>query len=303
MVDVLIVGGGPAGLTAALYAGRAGKSITVLEKNAFGGQITWSPKVENFPATAALSGLEFSDRLTEQVLRYGVNLESDEVNAVQVENNLVRVSTVFGDTYEAKTLILATGAAPRRLGLPEEERFIGAGVSFCAVCDGEFFREKTVAVVGGGNTALQEAIYLSALCKTVYLIHRRAEFRADQSLVSAMATHPNIFFLPDRVVTQLKGESRLSAVVLERKDGTTEELAVDGLFLAVGHTPENALFPSIVPITDQGYADADESCKTNFPQIFVAGDCRQKQVQQLTTAVSDGATAALAACRYLDESV
>lgn len=301
MVDIIVVGGGPAGLTAALYAGRAGKSVTVIEKNAFGGQITWSPKVENFPATASLSGLEFSDRLTEQVLSHGVNLELDEVTEIKTEENLVTVSTAFGETFTAKALILATGAAPRRLGLKEEERLIGSGISFCAVCDGEFFRDKDVAVVGGGNSALQEAIYLSSLCKTVYLIHRRNEFRADKALVQSMQNHENIVFIPESVVSALHGENHLSGVTLQKKDGTTSKLSIDGMFLAIGHDPENALFDPIVPLTAGGYADADESCKTNLPQIFVAGDCRVKEVQQLTTAVSDGATAALAACRYIDE--
>ena len=302
MVDILVVGGGPAGLTAALYAGRAGKSVTVIEKNAFGGQITWSPKVENFPATASLSGLEFSDRLTEQVLAHGVNLELDEVTNIQTEQGVVTVSTAFGETFTGKALILATGAAPRRLGLQEEERFIGSGISFCAVCDGEFFRDKDVAVVGGGNSALQEAIYLSSLCKTVYLIHRRNEFRADKALVESMQSRENIVFIPECVVSALHGENHLNGVTLQKTDGTTSELLIDGMFLAIGHDPENALFDPIVPLTSGGYADADESCKTNLPQIFVAGDCRVKEVQQLTTAVSDGATAALAACRYIDEN-
>lgn len=300
MTDLIIVGGGPAGLTAALYAARAGKSVTVLEKNAFGGQITWSPNVENFPATPALSGLAFSDRLVEQVTALGVTLELGEVTDIQLENETVTVTTDFDETYSANALILATGATPRKLGLPTEEKYIGAGISFCAVCDGDFYRHKTVAVIGGGNSALQEAVYLSALCKTVYLIHRRNEFRADRSLVEKIKKQENIVFLPERVVSDLQGETHLTGITLKKNNGKTEDLPLDGLFVAIGHDPENALFPSLVSMTESGYADADESCKTDHPQIFVAGDCRRKEVRQLTTAVSDGANAALAACRYLD---
>lgn len=298
MHDVIIIGGGPAGLTAALYASRAGKSVLLLEKNTFGGQITWSPKVENFPTIPCLSGMDFADRLTAQVSDYDVELELDEAADIIKTENGFTVKTAFGSEFQGKALIAATGAKPRRLGLENEESYIGSGVSFCAVCDGDFFREKTVAVNGGGNTAVQEALYLSKLCKKVYLIHRRDSFRADSALTDALETHPNIERVLNSSITALHGEGKLSSVTLDNG----QELETDGLFIAIGHEPENEIFKNLIELNSAGYADSGENCVTVCPGLFVAGDFRQKEVRQLTTAMADGATAALAACKYIDSS-
>ncbi|MBR5237065.1 MAG: FAD-dependent oxidoreductase [Clostridia bacterium] len=297
--DVIVIGGGPAGLTAALYARRAGKSVLVVEKNAFGGQIAWSPKVENYPALPSVSGLELSDKLTEQVLSHGAELELDEAVSIKKEADGFLVETAFGGTFFSRALIAAAGAAPKKLGIEKEEQFIGAGVSFCAVCDGEFYRNKTVAVNGGGNTALQEALYLSDLCQKVYLIHRRTEFRGDYALVEALKKRENVAFVLGATIQGLLGENKLTGVRVNA-GGDETDIALDGLFVAIGHTPETRLFAQLMALDEGGYADADESCLTQTAGLFVAGDCRRKTLRQLTTAMADGASAAIAACHYLD---
>ena len=299
MFDILIVGGGPAGLTAALYGRRAGKAVLVLEKNTFGGQISWSPKVENYPAIASVSGLELADLLTAQATEQGAQIELDEVTSVTREDDHFTVTTAFGETYEARTVIAATGAVPRGLGLEGEEALIGRGVSFCAVCDGEFYRGADVAVVGGGNSALQEALYLSDLCRRVYLIHRRDAFRADRALVDRASARENIQMIRPASVTALHGNDVLEGITVREQD-TERTYSVQGLFLAIGHLPQNGLFSELLPLDEAGYAAIGESCTTPTPGLFVAGDCRAKSVRQLTTAASDGAVAALAACHYLD---
>ncbi|MBE7048877.1 MAG: FAD-dependent oxidoreductase [Ruminococcaceae bacterium] len=298
--DIIVIGGGPAGLTAALYARRAGKSVLVLEKNTFGGQIAWSPKVENYPGFSSISGLELSDKLTEQVLSHGAELELEEVVSAQKKDNLFSVATDFGNTITAKALITAVGAAPKKLGLPNEEQLIGAGISFCAVCDGEFFRDKIVAVNGGGNTALQEALYLADLCKKVYLIHRRNQFRGDESLVVALKNRSNVELVLSATISALMGEQRLTAITVTKTEGQEKNLSVDGLFVAIGHAPENGPFADLITLDESGYADSDENCHTKTEGLFVAGDCRKKSLRQLSTAIADGASAALAACHYID---
>lgn len=301
MHDILVIGGGPAGLTAAIYARRAGKTVLVLEKNTYGGQIVWSPKVENFPGFSSISGLDLGERMTAQATEAGATLEMDEISSVRREGNLFVAASSFGAEYVGKTLIFATGAAPKKLGLAREESFIGSGISFCAVCDGEFYRNRVTAVIGGGNTALQEALYLSDICKTVYLIHRRTEFRGDSTLTEAVSRRENILPYTPYVPVELLGEGRIAGIRVRNTDTNEEkDIPINGLFIAVGHTPENALFDGFVPFNEQGYAACTEDCLTPIPGLFVAGDCRAKGVKQLTTAVSDGSTAALAACRYLD---
>ena len=300
MHDIIIIGAGPSGLTAAIYARRAGKSVLVIEKNTFGGQITWAPKVENFPTIASVSGMEFADRLVDQVMNLGADLELDEVTKIEKNGDIFKVDTIFGGTYEAKAVIVAVGASPRKLGLENEEKFIGSGISFCAVCDSEFFKGKPVAVNGGGNTALQEAIYLSDTCEKVYIIHRREEFRADAALVDVIRKKPNIELVLNCTVTKLIGEKKLSSIVVTDKNGIETEIKIDCLFEAIGHDPENKPFEAFLKLDESGYADSEENCLTKTEGMFVAGDCRKKNVRQLTTAVSDGATAALAACSYID---
>lgn len=300
MYDIIIIGGGPAGLTAALYALRAGKSVLVIEKSTFGGQITWSPKVENFPTIPSISGAELGDRLTSQVLEQGAELELDEVVSVELDGDIKRVKTDFGGTFEAKALIIAAGARPRTLGIPGEDALMGAGVCFCAVCDGAFYKDRPVAVNGGGNSALQDAMLLSDTCSKVYLIHRRDTFRGEARLVEALRARENVEFVLNSSITALIGQDELSGLIVTNDKGESREISVDGLFVAIGHAPDNGVFSELVDLDKGGYADSDESCTTKTPGVFVAGDCRKKNVRQLTTAAADGSCAALAACRYVD---
>ncbi len=302
MYDIIIIGGGPAGLTAALYARRAEKTVLVIEKNTFGGQIIWSPKVENFPGFASISGMELGDNLMAQAMALGAELVLDEVTKITKNNDDFCVCTQLSGKFNAKALILATGSAPRHLGLPHEEALIGGGISFCAVCDGEFFRKSDVAVVGGGNTALQEALYLSDICANVHLIHRRVTFRADQSLTQRIARRRNIHLHCPSEIIALHGTDQLQGVTILLKKGATTEisLAVSGLFVAIGHNPQTSLLKAFADLDERGYACAGESTETRTSGIFVAGDCRKKFVKQLTTAVADGSCAAIAACHYLD---
>lgn len=301
MYDIIIIGGGPAGLTAALYARRAGKSVLVIEKGTFGGQIVWSPEVENYPGFQTVSGMEFGDKLTDQVKRSGAELKQDVATVVSQGSGNFSVQTKILGTFDAKSVIFATGAAPRKLGLSNEDRLIGAGISYCAVCDGDFFRAENVAVVGGGNTALQEALYLSDICANVYLIHRRENFRADASLVSLAEKRSNIHFRRSMEITRLQGAEQLHGITVRSLPDHAEEiLTISGLFVAIGYAPMTELIRKFASLDDRGYVCADESTVTATPGVFVAGDCRGKNVKQLTTAVADGSCAAVAACRYID---
>ena len=300
LYDTLIIGGGAAGLTAATYLRRAGKTVLVLEKNAFGGQITWSPRVENFPGFVSVSGTELGDRLLEQAMAQGAEVELDEVVAVRAEADGIKTAVCeSGAEYRGRTLIVAVGAKPRLLGVPREEELTGRGVCFCAVCDGDFYAGQDVAVCGGGNAALQDALLLSEKCRRVFLIHRRGTFRGEQRLVEALEKRANVEFLLNARVTALLGDTELTGVELER-DGQLLTLPVTGLFVAVGHRPDNTAFAELLDLDGAGYADAGEDCLTRSAGVFVAGDCRKKAVRQLTTAAADGSVAALAACRYLD---
>lgn len=300
MYDVIIIGGGPAGLTAALYALRAGKSVLVIEKNAFGGQITWSPKVENFPTIESISGTELADRLMSQVMNQGADMELDEVSSVEIKDGIKLVKTEFGAEFEGKTLIIATGAKPRMLGIDREEELTGAGVCFCAVCDGAFYKGHPVAVNGGGNSALQDAMLLSETCSKVYLVHRRDSFRGEAKLVEALEAKENVEFVLNSSITALKGENELKGITVTDNNGAERDIEVDGLFVAIGHAPDNRFVAELMVLDEAGYADSGEDCLTKTPGVFVAGDCRKKAVRQLTTAAADGSAAALAACRYID---
>ena len=297
--DIIIIGGGPAGLTAAVYARRAGKSVLVLEKAALGGQITWSPKVENFPSVVSISGTDLGDRMAEQAMAQGAEVEIEEVTGIEDCGDFRRVSCEFGAHYEGRAVILATGAKPRMLGVEREEELVGSGVGYCAVCDGAFFKGMPVAVSGGGNSALQDAMLLSETSSRVYLIHRRDNFRGEEALVEALREKDNVEFVLNAAITRLVGEDELTGVVV-RQNGEEREIPVDGLFVAIGHEPDNGAFAEHLALDERGYAAANESCVTKTPWLFVAGDCRAKKVRQLTTAVADGAVAALAACAWLD---
>lgn len=298
MYDIIIIGGGPAGLTAATYARRAGRSVLVIEKHAFGGQITWSPKVENFPSVLSISGTELGDRLLEQAMEHGAEVELDEVTGVSLDGDIKRVHTESGAEFECRALIIATGARPRMLGIEREDELVGSGVCYCAVCDGAFYKGHPVAVNGGGNSALQDALLLSEKCSRVYLIHRRSAFRGEAKLVEALRERENVEFVLNASIVGLTGGGELEGVVVEQ-DGARREIPVDGLFVAIGHAPDNGVFAPLMDLTESGYADSGEDCTTRTPGVFVAGDCRRKSVRQLTTAMADGSTAALAACGYL----
>ena len=301
MYDIIIIGSGPAGLTAALYALRADKRVLVLEKENFGGQITFSPKVENYPAFMQISGNELAQKLMDQVMEHGADIELGEVTGIVCEPDRKKVLCT-DEVYEARAVIIATGSRHRQLGLEGEIELIGAGISYCAVCDGAFFNSQNVAIVGGGNTALQEAVLLSDICHEVTVIQNLPMLTGEGRLIRAIEAKPNVRVIYDSLVTGLVGEESLRAVrVLNTVTDEEQELAVDGLFVAIGQKPENEPFSSLVELDANGYVLAGEDCKTSAPGIFVAGDCRTKGVRQVTTAVADGATAALAACRYLDE--
>ena len=299
MVDIIVIGGGPAGLTAAVYARRAGKSVLVLEKDALGGQITWSPKVENYPAVPAVSGMDLGNRMAEQAMDMGAEVEIDEVLRIEDFGSHKRVYGSFGTEYDARAVILAAGAKPRKLGLKREDELVGSGVGYCAVCDGAFFKGQAVAVNGGGNSALQDAVLLSDLCSRVYLVHRRGSFRGEEALVDQLRGKENVEFVLNAVITELKGDSELSGITVEQ-DGMQREIPVSGLFVAIGHEPDLAAFADFLDRDAQGYAASDEGCLTKTEGFFVAGDCRRKKIRQVTTAAADGAVAALAACAWLD---
>ena len=300
MYDILLVGGGPAGLTAAIYAARAGKTVAVLERETPGGQIVSAPLVENYPGILSISGAELAQKMTEQAKSLGAELLSAEATGLSKTQNGFLVSCADG-ALEARTVILATGASHRKLGLSQEDALTGCGISYCAVCDGAFYDGAGVAVVGGGDTALQDALFLANTCRSVTLIHRREAFRASAMLVSRAEKQENIRLLRSRTVQRLiRSEDALQGVeLLHTETGQTERLNVDGLFIAVGQAPQSAPFLDAIAAED-GYYLAGEDTKTSLPGVFAAGDGRKKQVRQLTTAVSDGAAAALAACRWLD---
>ncbi len=294
MYDIIVVGGGPSGLTAALYARRANKTVLVIEKATFGGQITYSPNVENIPGFVSLSGNEFAEKMVEQVMEQGADVECAEVLSI-TDGDIKTVVTDSGN-FEGKSVIIATGAKHRLLGLENEENLIGNGISFCAVCDGAFYENKTVAVIGGGNSALQEALMLTELCKKVYVVQNLDYFTGEKKLVNMLEAKNNVEIILGAKVTKLLGENELTGIVVN----DDKALELDGMFVAVGLVPQNEIFKDLINLNSYGYVDADEKCLTNKNGIFVAGDCRSKKIRQVVTACADGATAALAACDYVD---
>ena len=301
MHDMIIVGGGPAGLTAAIYGLRAGKSVLVIEKNGFGGQIAYSPKVENIPGTISISGTEFADKLTEQAMNLGADVELETVVRVEA-GSIKKVYTEEGGCYEAKAVILAVGVKHRMLGLPGEEELVGNGISFCAVCDGAFYAGQNVAMIGGGNSALQEALLLSEVCSKVTIVQNLADFTGEKKLAEAITEKDNVeVFFSTLVDEYLTTDGALTGLRLKNDiTGEKFDIAVDGAFLAVGLQPENEPFADFAALNAWGYFDSAEDCLTATPGLFVAGDCRSKRIRQVTTAAADGAIAAMAACHYLD---
>ena len=300
MYDIIIVGAGPAGMTAAIYARRAAKSVMVLEAVNYGGQILNTPDIENYPAEAHISGYDFSTKLYEQAKALGAQFVFEKAVGIKNGNGRKTVVTVK-NSYEAGAVILATGSANRKLGLEEEERLVGKGVSYCATCDGNFYRKKVVAVVGGGNTALEDALYLSDLAEKVYLIHRRDSFRGEEANVSRLTARDNVEMIFNSNVTKLIADKRLRAVEVTNKiDDSVRTVELNGLFVAVGRVPENNNFADLVKLDDAGYVEAGEDCHTSCDGIFVAGDNRTKALRQLVTAAADGAMAATEAVKYIN---
>ena len=299
MYDIIIIGGGPAGLTAAVYARRANKSVLVIEKNIFGGQITYSPKVENIPGFVSLTGNEFAEKLVDQAIALGADFEMCEV--LSLENGSTKKVVTDSGTFEGSSVIIATGARHRMLGLPNEEKFVGEGISFCAVCDGAFYEGKTVGVVGGGNSALQEAVLLSELAKDVYVFQNLDVLTGEEALQQQLRTKQNVHIITGVLVEELIGEDTLSGVRIKDNSGTSTDVLLDGLFIAIGLVPQNEPFADLLSLDQGGYAVSDEGCTTKTEGIFVAGDCRKKKIRQVATAAADGAVAALAACDYIEK--
>ena len=299
MYDIIIVGAGPAGLSAAIYGVRAGKSVLVLEADSYGGQIINTPEIENYPAIKHISGYDFATNLYEQATELGAEIKYEKVVELKSEDQEKKVIT-DSNQYDAKSIILATGSKNRTLGLEKETDLVGRGVSYCATCDGGFFKGKEVAINGGGSTALEEALYLSSICSKVYLIHRRDSFRGEEKLLRALQERQNVEFVLNSSVIELLGNSKLEGITVNNiKTGKEFTLNISGFFIAIGQIPENAIFSNLINLDKSGYINATEDCKTNIEGIFVAGDTRTKRIRQLATAASDGVVAALAACEYI----
>ena len=298
MYDIIIIGAGPAGLTSGIYGKRAGKKVLILEALSYGGQIINSLDIENYPVESHISGFDFATKLYNQVKELEVEIKFEKVNEIKNSNEKKTVIT-SKNSYETKTVIIATGCSNRKLGLVNEDSFVGKGLSYCATCDGNFYKEKEVAVVGGGNTAIEDALFLSDLASKVYLIHRRDKFRADQKVVDLLKNKSNVEFILNSNITKLIGNERLEKIEINNN----EEIKIDGLFAAIGKTPETAIFKDLITLDEYGYIDSGENCNTNIAGIFVAGDNRTKSVRQLVTATSDGAVAAIEAVKYINEDI
>lgn len=297
MYDIIIIGAGVAGLTSAIYGLRAGKKVLVLESSSYGGQIINTDSVDNYPGVLGLSGFEFSTNIYNQAINLGMEYKNEKVIEITKDKKVI----TSNNKYIAKSIIIATGLSRRKLDIKNEDKFIGKGISYCAICDGNFYKNKDVVVVGGGNTALEDAIYLSNVCNKVYLIHRRDEFRADKHFSDILKSRDNIEAILDSNVIDIIGSEKLEGVVLKNnKTNKDKELKVSGLFIAIGHIPNTQIFKSIINLTSDNYIDSAD-CRTNVNGIFVAGDVRSKDLRQLVTATSDGAQAATLAINYLDD--
>ena len=297
MYDIIIVGAGPAGLTAALYASRANKSVLVFEGKAYGGQILNASVVENYPGVGNTSGFEIATTMYNQVKERGVEIKYETVLNVTPE---LEVKTSNG-TYKAKAIILATGAQNRKLNLPNEVELIGKGVSYCATCDGNFYKGKDVAVIGGGNTALEDALYLSNICNKVYLVHRRDTFRGEDKYIKEIEEKDNIEVIYNSKVQSINGNDYLESITIIDNESNTRDISISGLFIAVGQEPKNEMFANVVELDEKGYIKTIDDVHTNTEHIYVAGDCRNKDLKQLTTAVSDGSIAATVAIKEMNK--
>ncbi len=300
--DVIIIGSGPAGLAAAIYAKRAELNVIVIEKAGLsGGQIINTYEVDNYPGTPGISGFELSTKFREHADKLETKFVNGEVTDFGLEGTIKVVTMDDGTQYRAKTVVIATGGAPRHLGVEGEEKLSGMGVSYCATCDGAFFKNKTVAVVGGGDVAVEDAIFLARICKQVYVIHRRDQFRASKSITSRLLALENVTILWDSVVEKINGEENVETIdVKNLKTGELANYNVAGIFIAVGYQPNSDIYRNIVAADEGGYIIAGENCETNIPGIFVAGDVRTKELRQIITAASDGANAITAVEKYLN---
>lgn len=301
--DVVIVGGGPAGLTAGIYAARAGKSTAIIERGLIGGQITFTDSIDNFPAAPGMNGAEYAMKIQSQAESFGAEIIMDEITEVtapETEGGTFKIKG-NGDEYEATAIVLATGLDNRKMGISGEDGLISRGISFCAVCDGAFFRNKEVAVYGGGNTAVEDAAFLANICTKVTIIHRRDRFRAEQAVVDELKALDNVEFVMTSNVVGVNGENSLESITVKNNEtGETKDIAVSALFVAIGKIPNGKPFANLVATNEAGYFDIGESCEAGTPGVFVAGDGRSKELRQLTTAVSDGSIAATKACHYVD---
>ena len=299
MYDIIIIGAGPAGMTAGIYARRAKKKVLILEKASYGGQIITADDIENFPTYTHISGFDFATNLYNQVKELGAEILFEKVIDIKNYDDHKEVITT-NNTYNSQTIIVATGADNRKLGLDNEDALTGKGISYCATCDGAFYKDKIVAVNGGGNTAIEDALYLSNLVKKIYLIHRRDTFRADEILLNKLKEKSNIEFILNSKITKINGTQKLESIDISN-DKETTNLKIDGLFIAIGRNPENQNFANIIDLDEKGYVKALENCHTNVQGIYAAGDNRIKDLRQLVTATSDGAVAATEAIKYINE--
>lgn len=299
MYDIVIVGAGTAGMSAAIYGVRSGKKVLLLEEKNYGGQIVNTPEVENYPGIIKTSGFEFATNLFNQAKSLGAEIKYEKALKIE-DNGTLKTIVTNKNTYEAKTVIIATGAKNRQLRLENEKKLIGSGVSYCATCDGMFFRGRDVAVVGGGNTALEDAMFLSNYCNKVYIIHRRDKLRGEEKIAKAISEKDNIEMVWNSNVIKILGDNQVEGITVKNSvDGSEKNIKVSGLFIAVGQEPDNYDFQSVIKLDEKGYVIAGEDCRTETNGIFTAGDCRTKSVRQLTTAASDGAVAAIGACEYI----
>lgn len=298
MYDVIIIGGGPAGLSAAIYTARALKKTLIIEEANFGGQITQALEVENYPGYEKISGMELGEKMYNQATRLGAKSIYGTVSKIIKENDIFTV-TVGQKEYTSKVLIYGAGARPRKLGVKEEKEYLGSGLSYCATCDGAFFKGKTVCIVGGGNTAIDEALYLANICEKVYLIHRRDTFRAEPIKVNILKERKNVEFITNAQILEIKGKNKIEKLVLN-KENKKETIEIDGVFVAIGHVPNTELIKNIVPLNDNGYIKTNHELETSLPGFYAVGDVREKQIRQLTTATNDGTIAAISACEYLE---
>ena len=301
MYDIIIIGAGPAGMTAAIYASQARKKILLLEKSVYGGQIVSADKIKNYPGFEEISGYEYATKLYNQVKTFNPDFKFEEVIEIKNNNDFKEVIT-NKNSYKGKSVIIATGSKNRKLGLPNEDKLIGKGVSYCSTCDGMFFKDKVVAITGGGNNAIDDALYLSDIANKVYLIYRQKDFKIDSLNLEKLKEKENVEFILNSNINELIGQDKLESIIVKDNDTNKETaILVDGIFIAIGHIPVSSMCKNLVKTNELGYIIADENCNTNIEGIFAAGDIRIKPVRQLTTACSDGTVAALNACKYLNK--